>query len=59
MLLTDPGNAIMPFRKYLKAYLDPYQLPRETMRSLLTCSDPIELADLVVETFAALGATVE
>ena len=59
MLLTDPENAIMPFRKYLKAYLDPYQLPRETMRGLLTCSDPIELADLVVETFAALGATVE
>lgn len=59
MLLTDPGNAIMPFRKYLKAYLDPYQLPRETMRCLLTCSDPIELTDLVVETFSALGATVE
>ena len=59
MLLTDPENAIMPFRKYLKAYLDPYQLPRETMRCLLTCSDPIELTDLVVETFSALGATVE
>lgn len=58
MLATDPENAIMPFRKYLKAYLEPYQLPRETTRSLLTCGDASQLMALVVETFAKLGATI-
>jgi nifR3 family TIM-barrel protein len=59
MLATNAENAIMPFRKYLKAYLDPYQLPRETMRTLLTCSDADQLIALVVETFAKLGASIE
>lgn len=59
MLATDPENAIMPFRKYLKAYLEPYQLPRETMRTLLTCHDAGDLTAMVIETFAKLGATIQ
>ena len=59
MLATDPESAIMPFRKYLKAYLDPYQLPRETMRALLTCGDAHDLTALVTQTFADLGAILQ
>lgn len=59
MLATDPGSAIMPFRKYLKGYLDPYQLPRDTMRTLLTCGDASELLGMVIETFTKLGATIQ
>lgn len=59
MLANDPENAIMPFRKYLKAYLDPYELPRETMRTLLTCGDASQLMALVMETFASLGAAIQ
>ena len=59
MLATDPGSAIMPFRKYLKAYLDPYQIPRETMQTMLTCADASQLLSLMTKTFAKLGATAE
>jgi len=59
MLATEPENAIMPFRKYLKAYLDPYELPRETMRALLTCGDANQLTALVKQTFKGLGATIQ
>ncbi len=59
MLATDPESAIMPFRKYLKAYLEPYQLPRESMRTLLTCGDASHLIAMVVETFSKLGATIK
>ncbi|HQN68772.1 MAG TPA: tRNA-dihydrouridine synthase family protein, partial [Anaerolineaceae bacterium] len=33
MLEVNPENAIMPFRKYLKAYLEPYNLPRDEMKT--------------------------
>ena len=59
MLATDPESAIMPFRKYLKAYLDPYELPRETMRALLTCGDANQLLEMIVDTFTKLGAAIE
>jgi len=59
MLATNAENAIMPFRKYIKAYLEPYQLPRESMRTLLTCSDASQLTAMVIETFANLGASIE
>jgi len=59
MLATDPEGAIMPFRKYLKAYLDPYHLPRETMRALLTCGNASELTALVTQTLTNLGATIQ
>ena len=59
MLATDPEGAIMPFRKYLKAYLDPYHLPRETMRALLTCGNASELTTLVTQTLTNLGAAIQ
>ena len=58
MLENTPENAIMPFRKYLKAYLEPCALPRETMRTLLTCSDANQLLTLINETFSKLGANI-
>lgn len=58
MLASDPENAALPFRKYLKAYLEPSQLPRETMRTLLTCPDPTRLLALMNEIFRELGATL-
>jgi len=58
MLDTSSENAIMPFRKYLKAYLEPYALPRETMRTLLTCSDANQLLTLINETLTNLGAKI-
>jgi nifR3 family TIM-barrel protein len=59
MLATNPENAILPFRKYLKAYLEPYEISRDSMRTLLTCSDASQLTAMVVETFAKLGATIK
>ncbi len=59
MLATNPENAIMPFRKYLKAYLEPYQLPRETLRSLLTCGDASQLLPMLTKTLTKLGANIE
>lgn len=58
MLVSDPENAVLPFRKYLKAYLEPSQLPQETMRTLLTCPDPTRLLALMNEIFRELGATL-
>lgn len=58
MLVSDPENAVLPFRKYLKAYLEPSHLPRETMRTLLTCPDPTRLLALMNEIFRELGATL-
>ncbi len=59
MLATNPENSIMPFRKYLKAYLEPYQLPRETLRSLLTCGDASQLLPMLTKTLIKLGANIE
>lgn len=52
MLEVNPENAIMPFRKYLKAYLEPYNLSRDEMKALLTASDPERL-------FALMDAVLE
>ena len=59
MVRLQPERGVMPFRKYLKAYLDPYELPRPQMKALLTTYDPDELLGLVDETFLALGAVVD
>lgn len=47
MLEVNPENAIMPFRKYLKAYLEPYNLPRDEMKTLLTAREPERLFALI------------
>jgi tRNA-dihydrouridine synthase len=33
-------RGVITFRKYLKAYLHPYNLPKEQLRTLLTSKDP-------------------
>jgi len=59
MVSLQPERGVMPFRKSLKAYLDPYELPRPQMKALLTTYDPNDLLGLIDETFLALGAEVD
>jgi len=56
MLELNPENAIMPFRKYLKAYLEPYQLPKDEMRALLTTGNAETLFALIDEVHKQLKA---
>ena len=59
MIRLSPERGVMPFRKYLKAYLDPYEISRDQMKTLLTSNDPQTLLALVDETFFSLGARPE
>lgn len=59
MIRLQPERGVMPFRKYIKAYLDPYNVPREKMKSLLTTDDPDNLLGLIDEAFLSLGALVD
>ena len=59
MIRLQPERGVMPFRKYIKAYLDPYNVPREKMKSLLTTDDPDNLLGLIDEVFLSLGALVD
>ncbi len=54
MLDINPETAIMPFRKYLKAYLEPYNLPREEMKTLLTASQAETLFELIDNVYERL-----
>lgn len=56
MMALQPERGLMPFRKYLKAYLDPYGISREQMKQLLTCDDHQSLLALMDEVFLKLGA---
>ena len=59
MARTYPrGSAIKAFRKYLKAYLEPYQLTRLELSELLRCEDEVTLLGLINHTFSALGVDV-
>lgn len=40
MLAFYGERGVITFRKYLKAYLQPYNLPQEQLRALLTSKDP-------------------
>jgi nifR3 family TIM-barrel protein len=59
MIRLSPERGVMPFRKFMKAYLGPYEIPREQMKTLLTINDPQSLLALLDETFFALGAKSE
>ena len=59
MIRLQPERGVMPFRKYLKAYLDPYKIPREQMKILLTKNEPEALTKLMDDTFFNLGASAE
>lgn len=56
MLRLQPEKGLMPYRKYLKAYLEPYQIPREKMKALLTCQDGTILIEKIDQVFQSLGA---
>ena len=56
MMRLQPERGLMPFRKYLKAYLDPYGIPREQMKKMLVCADHKSLSALIDEVFTQLGA---
>ena len=44
-------RGVITFRKYLKAYLQPYELPRTTVLQLLKSKDPDSVRKLLVEVF--------
>jgi len=47
-------RGVITFRKYLKAYLKPYDLPRERLITLLTSKDPEFVHESLVEVFSDL-----
>lgn len=47
-------RGVITFRKYIKAYLKPYNLPRETLLALLTSKDPQFVRETLVEIFTEL-----
>lgn len=55
MRAYHPIGALMPFRKFLKAYLEPYQLPKEQLRALLTTKDENQLVAFLEHVFTAQG----
>jgi len=44
-------RGVITFRKYLKAYLAPYDLPRKEVLSLLKCKDPNAVKELLIAIF--------
>ena len=48
-------RGVITFRKYLKAYLKPYRLPREEMLSLLKSKDPEFVKAAIQQIFLNLG----
>ena len=55
MRAYHPMGALMPIRKFLKEYLEPYQLPKEQLRALLTTKDEDKHVALLEQVFAAQG----
>jgi tRNA-dihydrouridine synthase len=56
MMVFQSERGTMPFRKNIKAYLEPYNLSREQLKPLLTTLDSQELLQLIDRTFESLGA---
>jgi len=52
-------RGVITFRKYLKAYLKPHNLPRETLLALLTSKDPQFVRETLVEIFTKLETNNE
>ena len=50
MLVFYGERGVITFRKYLKAYLQPYHLPQEQLRALLTSKEP----DFILKNMAIL-----
>lgn len=49
------GGGMMPFRKFVKAYLEPYSISRPSLRALLTTLDEGEFLSLIDQEFTRLG----
>lgn len=54
MLVSYPSGALQAFRKYAKAYLLPYGLPREVIKALLTCEDVGVFKQMLADVFESL-----
>ncbi|MFZ3070656.1 MAG: tRNA-dihydrouridine synthase family protein, partial [Anaerolineaceae bacterium] len=57
MVEVYPFGAIMAFRKFLKAYLEPYQFSRDVLRPLLTCTEESVFFDRIDQVFSRLDVT--
>lgn len=55
MKTFHPAGALLPFRKFLKAYLEPYGLSSIQMKAMLTSKDERQLINLIEHVFAAQG----
>lgn len=54
MLAFYGERGVITFRKYLKAYLDPYDIPREDLLTLLKSKDPAFIRDWLDRFFVRL-----
>ncbi|NMC15405.1 MAG: hypothetical protein GYA40_02000, partial [Chloroflexi bacterium] len=52
-----PISPLLPFRKFLKAYLEPYALPTARLRAMLTAKEESRLITLIDQVFSAQGVT--
>jgi len=50
-----PNGAVLPFRKYLKAYLEPYALPNSRLQAILTTKRESQLFKRIDHLFLDLG----
>ena len=50
-----PNGAVLPFRKFLKAYLEPYALPNDRLQAILTTTREDQLFKRIDHLFLELG----
>jgi nifR3 family TIM-barrel protein len=50
-----PNGAVLPFRKFLKAYLEPYALPNDRLQAILTTKREDQLFKRIDHLFLELG----
>ena len=50
-----PNGAVLPFRKFLKAYLEPYALPNNRLQAILTTKREDQLFKRIDHLFLELG----
>ena len=50
-----PNGAVLPFRKFLKAYLEPYDLPNNRLQAILTAKQEDQLFKQLDHLFLELG----
>lgn len=55
MQLYYPNGAVLPFRKFLKAYLEPYALPNNRLQAILTAKQEDQLFKQLDHLFLELG----